>query len=214
VAVCGVVAALAILAPTGAQGAEIKFKLSVEFSGAVPPEGATPWLTATFDDHDTAGSVDLTLETTNLVDEEFVFEWLFNLDPTLDVEDLVFSAPTKTGAFTDPVIDLEENDFKADGDGYFDIEVMFDNSGGAADYFGPGVPMDKVEYTITGIPTLTANSFDFQSVEGGGAGTWPTAAHVGGIGSDDQGSGWVSTPEPASLSLLVLGAFAAMRRRR
>lgn len=38
--------------------------------------------------------------------------------------------------------------------------------------------------TSTGIPTLTANSFDFLGEQDGGQGSFPTAAHVGGIGPD------------------------------
>jgi hypothetical protein len=189
----------------------ITFALSYEFSGATPPEGLAPWLTATFDDHDTPGSVDLTLATTNLTDNEFVFEWLFNLDPQLDVSALVFSAPAATGEFADPTLNLAVDAFQGDGDGFFDIQVDFDHSGGAPTRFGVG---DAAEYSITGISTLTAGSFDFLSAPGGGAGPFPTAAHVGGIGPDDGDSGWISVPEPATLDVLALGGLALLRRRR
>lgn len=194
-----------------AQAALTTFALSYEFSGATPPEGMAPWLTATFDDHDTPGSVDLTLETTNLTDNEFAFELLFNLDPELDASALVFSAPVKTGEFADPTIDLGMNSFPGDGGGYFDIRVDFDNSNGPSTRFGVG---DAVEYTITGISTLTTDSFDFLSAPHGGHGTHATAAHIGGIGPDDGDSGWISVPEPGTLIVLVLGGLALLRRRR
>lgn len=194
-----------------AQAALTTFALSYEFSGATPPEGMAPWLTATFDDHDTPGSVDLTLETTNLTDNEFAFELLFNLDPELDASALVFSAPVKTGEFADPTIDLGMNSFPGDGGGYFDIRVDFDNSNGPSTRFGVG---DAVEYTITGISTLTTDSFDSLSAPHGGHGTHAVAAHVGGIGPDDGDSGWISVPEPGTLIVLVLGGLALLRRRR
>ncbi len=199
------------LVAASAQASVITFALSYEFSGATPPEGLAPWLTATFDDRDAPGSVDLTLVTTNLTDNEFVFEWLFNLDPELDVSALVFSAPVKINEFADPTIDLGVDGFPGDGGGYYDVRVDFDNSGGASTRFGVG---DAVEYSITGIPTLTADSFDFLGAPHGGNGTYPTAAHVGGIGPDDGDSGWISVPEPATLGTLALGGLALLRRRR
>ncbi|HUU82384.1 MAG TPA: PEP-CTERM sorting domain-containing protein [Phycisphaerae bacterium] len=189
----------------------VTFPASYEFSGACPPEGPTPWLTATFDDEGTPGSVDLLLDTTNLIDNEFVFEWLFNLDPDLNLSALVFSAPIKTGTFTDPTINTGVDTYMANGDGFFDIQIDFDSTDGSAKRFGVG---DAVQYTITGIPTLTANSFNFLSAMDGGSGEFPTAAHVGGIGSTDDQSGWVSVPEPAALPILAVGALALLRRKR
>lgn len=208
-------AALAVLAliSSGAQAEVLTFELVYEFSEGVPPEGPPPWLTATLSDdaYDTPGSVDLTLDVTNLTGSEFVFEWLFNLDPALDPNALIFSEPIKTGAFEDPTINTGENAFIADGDGLFDIQVEFYTSDGPSKRFGAG---DAVQYTITGIPTLTASSFDFLSEQdGGGQGLYPTAAKVGGIGSHND-SGWISVPEPTTLSLLLVAGLALMRRRR
>jgi hypothetical protein len=204
-------AAVLALVVASAYGSLTTFELSYEFSGATPPEGMAPWLTATFDDHDTPGSVDLTLVSTNLTDAEFVFEWLFNLNPELDASALVFSALIKTGEFADPTIDLGMNSFPGDGGGYFDIRVDFENSNGPSTRFGVG---DAAEYTITGISTLTADSFDSLSAPHGGNGTHSTAAHVGGIGPDDGDSGWISVPEPATLVVLALGSLALLRCRR
>ena len=205
------VAACAILAALGApaSGSTVSYDLSVEFSGAAPPEGSAPWLKATFDDGGSPGSVSLTLTATNLTGDEFVGSWMFNLDPTLQPTDLQFSAPVKTGTFSDPPIGLSSNGFTADGDGDYDIEFDFVEGGGANDRFGVG---EAAEYTITGIAGLTADSFDFLSFPHGGQGPFHTAAHVQGIGED---SGWVTTvPGPASLSLLAVGAIALARRRR
>jgi hypothetical protein len=208
--------AIAVLAISASAEADVlTFDLSIEFSGAFPPEDSPPWLTATFDDGGSAGSVDLTLQTTNLTDAEFVHEWTFNLDPSLDPTDLVFSAPVKTGAFDDPTISTAVDNFKADGDGYFDIELAFSQqNGSSAHRFGVG---DGVQYTITGISTLTVHSFNFGSAPGGGAGEYPTAAHVGGIGVDDEDSGWIATPEPAAIVLLSMAGvgllFAGWRKQ-
>lgn len=195
----------------GLQASVVSYDLSMEFSGATPPAGAAPWLNATFDDGGSAGSVDLTLTAVNLVGSEFVDVWLFNLDPALNPTLLVFSAPSKTGSFTDPTISQSVDAFKADGDGWFDIEIDFASGGGAATRFGPG---EDVSYTITGIGSLTADSFDFLSSLGGGHGPFPTAAHVQGIGQTGADSGWITVPEPTSLALLSIGAIASLRRRR
>jgi hypothetical protein len=71
--------------------------------------------------------------------------------------------------------------------------------------------------SITGIPTLTADSFDFLST-GGGNGAFPFAAHVQSINDGD--SGWVTgaggtvIPEPVTMTLAGAGALALLRRRR
>ncbi len=192
-----------------ASGAVVSFDLSTEFSGATPPVGASPWLNATFDDEGSSGSVILTLTTTNLTDTEFVSEWMFNLDPGLDPADLDFSSPTTTGGFDDPGIGKVADAFKADGAGYFDIKMNFATGGGLDARFGVG---DAVEYTITGIDSLTAGSFDFLCTPAG-HGPFPTAAHVQGIGGDED-SGWTTAPEPASAVLLLSGGVLAIFRRR
>ena len=204
-------AIVSLLIPASAQATVIKYTLCMEFSGAVPPEGAAPWLTATFDDGGTPGSVGLALEATNLTDNEFVFQWLFNFDPDLELDSLEFSTPTKTGSFTDPKINTGVNAFRADGDGFFDIMVAFDNSDGVGKRFGMG---DAVAYTITSTDPITADSFDFFSEMGGGQGMYATAAHIGGIGPFDADSGWISTPEPASLFVLALGGLLWLGRKR
>ncbi len=201
----------------------------VEFSGGAAPTGTPPWLTMIFNDHGGAGSVTVTLVNTNLTGDEFVGKWYLNLDPTLSPAALVFSAPTKIGDFTDPVISQGTDAFKADGDGYYDVSLAFDQAGGpapSATRFDAG---ESVRFTVTGIPSLNAYSFDALSAPGGMQGVYTGAAHVQGIGMGsplsllNEGdpsllSGWVGfgppiIPEPATMSLLALAGFALIRRR-
>ncbi len=195
------------LVASGAQAGIIEYPLSIEFSGATPPVGSAPWLTATFDDGGAPGSVTLTLEATNLTGGEYVAKWFFNLDPALNVASLLFSVPVITGTMDDPVINLGTDAHKANGDGFFDIFLNFSNVEDADKRFGPG---ESLEFIITGIGTLTAASFDFLSVLSPADGL-PTAAHVQGIG---EFSGWITVPEPSSLALLAMGVFWSCRRRR
>ena len=195
---------------TSTHAAILTFDHNFEFSGGSQPSGAAPWLRATFDDGGGSGSVTLTFTGLNLVNQEFVRFTYFNLDPAINPASLSFSTPTKVGAFSDPTIATGTNAFQADGDGLYDIRIEFDNSP-PANQFGPG---EAVTYTITA-PGLTANSFNFLSAPAGGSGPFPTAAHVQGIGSSGQFSGWTTqVPEPASLGLTALGALAGLRRRR
>lgn len=194
--------------------AAIVYEINTEFSGATAPEATPPpgWLTATFEEGAAPGTVDLTLEATNLTDMEFVFSWLFNFDPTLDLYALSFSEPTKTGDFTSPTILIDTDSYQADGDGFFDIKFDFDGNAGQGLRFGAG---EKAEYTISysGAGSITPSSFDFVSYPDGGEGEYETAAHIGGIGPSDILSGWNTVPEPTTFMLLVLGGLAIVRRR-
>ncbi len=189
----------------------ISLRAGFAFSGA-PPAGPVPWLTATFDDQGSAGSVNMTLNAANLTGEEFVTGWYLNLDPALGPSSLTFSMPTKVGAFDIPTISLGADSFKADGDGRYDILLAFPTPDGSDARFTAG---DALTYTITGIPSLIASSFDFPSAPAGGLGPYPMAVHVQGIGVNAEESGWATVPEPATMaSLAPLAVLALMARRR
>lgn len=190
-----------------------------ELPDGYPPNGEKPWLTATFDDGGTPGSVTMEIDLNNLIAPEFIGAAMFNLDPALDPTSLSFGQPTKTGSFLDPTINTGINAFAAAGAFGFDIQFDFHLTGSelAEDRFGAG---ESLIIEITG-DSLTAGSFDFLNESGApskSVGPFIAAAHVQGIGELDELSGWVTVPEPSAtgylLSLTGLALFATAWRRR
>ena len=216
-ATLAVAVAVSLVLAGAARGGVITFGLTEEFSGATPPEGTVPpaWLTVTIDDGAdvTDGIVTLTLAATNLTGSEKVKEWCLNLDPFFSPTNLVFSSPVKTGTFKDPTISKGTDAYQADGDGLYDIQFAFDQTGNTAKNFGAG---ESIGYTVTlsSGGTLTASSFDFLSTPAGGQGPYHTAAHVQSIGAGED-SGWITAPEPATLGVLATGTvFCLLAARR
>jgi len=213
--------------PAGSANASIIMELDIEFSGGTDPAGATPWLTATFDDSVGPG-VRLTMDASGLVDVEFASEWSFNLDPALTPADLVFTAVNNADSVPNS-ISTGVDAFQADGDGKFDILFDFPPPPGAfAAKFTTGETV-VYDITYTGLGTFDENSFDFFSAPGGGQGTFRAAAHVQGIGPTGEDSGWIGDdgggpgngepiiPEAASLivwSVLISCSGMAIARRR
>lgn len=200
----------------------VTHELDYEFSGATAPAGSTPWLEATFDDSfGGANTVRLTMEAVNLVGTEYVSEWLFNFDPTLDPTQLTFAVVDNSDSVPNS-ISTGVNAFAADGDGYFDVRFVFPPPPGT--FPQKFTAAEEVIYDITYVAPISASSFDFFSAPGGGAGTYKSAAHVQGIGPTGDDSGWIgprdgAIPEPAGLivwSILagVVGVAVACRRRK
>src|SRR3989304_4714051 len=83
----------------------ITLNADTEISGGTSPVGVPPWLTASFNDNNSQGTVSLTLTATNLTGTEFVSGWYLNLDPSLDPTNLQFNnLAVSSGSFTNPSI--------------------------------------------------------------------------------------------------------------
>ena len=95
------------------------------------PGGGLPWLTRTLQDGFQPNSVRLTFDAINLVGNEFVSAWYFNLNPDLNPTTLSFSLVSNPTALTVSSIGAGSNTFKAGSGGYYDLLVDFPTPPGA-----------------------------------------------------------------------------------
>lgn len=195
----------------------VALPLNFEFSGGTPPEGPTPWVTVFFENGPSPGTVAITIDTSGLVDDEFIGVVYLNLTPDFEMASFTTTPGVKVGTFATPTITRSKDAYKADGDGYFDILIDFAQAD--ADRFGAG---EKYTFTVTGPATMTFMSFDAYSAPGGGHGPFLAAAHVQAIGSGGEDSGWIAPdgetpdpfPEPATILLLGVAAPMLLARRK
>jgi len=211
----GALVALVMGFVSGASAATTTFGLDFEFSGAFAPASATtPWVTIVLDDSfGDANTVRLTVEATNLTggtSGESINSFFLNFDPLLDASQLIFTA-IDVAASTPNSINTGTNAFQADGDGFFDIEFDMPPAPGNADFRLTGG--ETIIFDLVYTSAISASSFEFMSVMGGGAGTFSAAAHIQGINGND--SGWIGSPipEPGTALLLGLGVMGLGWRR-
>ena len=186
----------------------LTFELTVQYTddgtapGGLLADGA--WLTAIFSDN-TNGTVDLTLDASNLVDVEFTRRWYFNFDPTKDATLLVFSPGVGDAPDAASPIQTGEDAFRSGGDGMFDILFLWNPSNQIFDEDG----FWTTRIRRSDGADVFASDFDFLSLGGGESpeGLF-TAAHVQGIGVDGLDSGWVTIPAPGAVVLGGLGLGA------
>ena len=216
-----------IIAATSASATTFTYPLNFEYTEGTEPEGSPPWLVAEITDTGLpANTVMITMSAEGLTGAEFVSGWDFNWDLAGDSSifwDFVFQAEDSSSpAASGPAV--SKDSFKAGGDmgDGFDIYFEFPNPNNpASDRFGAG---ERAVYIVELLEEfnypeglLTASSFDFLNT----AGNFYTAAHVQGIGENNNLSGWIGAersiaaiPEPATIILIGTGLASLFCIRR
>jgi hypothetical protein len=193
-----------------ASASTVTFTLDVEFSGATPPAGSPPWLTATFVDVVT-GEVTLTMDASGLTGSEFVDDWFFNITDESLLGFLTFNY--QGGSSSGPAANTIGQSADSFGEPAKEFDILFDfeqSNNPSLDRFGAG---EVVVYQILGTG-LTADMF--LALNEAGKGPFNSAAHVQGIGPTGDDSGKIGfVPIPGSVLLLAPGLvlLGALRRR-
>jgi hypothetical protein len=204
---------LLLAAPLG-RALDYDYRFNTTFSGN-GPIGPGPWVNASFHDV-TNGTVSLIISNNGLCGSEFLSGLYLNLNTNYSATSLSFQFVGGTAGVRPTNIWTGRDQFKADGDGKYDILLDFDAA--SAHRFAAG---DYLEYLITGIADLNVLDFQYLSAPAGGSGPFFAAAHVQSIGGGEL-SGWIRpteftrifpVPEPSAAALLGLGSVVYLRYR-
>jgi hypothetical protein len=200
--------------PTKLNASGILFQFNTPFPTDPSPAGSGPWVDAFFQNV-SPGTVLLTITNVGFASGEFVGGngnganggFFFNLNTNDNPVNLAFTLVSANGSFGQ-TISTGQNAFKADGDGYYDIQFDFSTHAFSVN--------SSMTYRITGITNLTAADFAYLSAVGGGGESGPfyAAAHIQGLSGGNStwlepGGGPVITrvPEPAPIALLAVSAI-------
>jgi hypothetical protein len=211
---CSAIAGIiALCASASVSAAVVTFEYDINF-GTGSVVGPSPWMTVTFDDGGSAGSVDLTIQLEASLGTGDINQLYFNLNPVLDATQLNFARTGGTGPTASNIdILLGTDAFQADGDGIYDIYMEFPPPPGQqAARFNAG---EFLTFQITGIASLTADDFNFLAEVGGSNGPFYSAAQA--IDVVNGESTWIAAvPVPAAVWLFgsALGALGWTARRR
>ncbi len=192
-----------ILSGASTHASTITFTNFVEFNGSVIAN-----VVATIEDTGT-NTVKITMDATNLSGSGKITDWYFNVSqPGLTASEFLI---TKAASPNDAVT-VSYDSLRAGGDGYFDIDFTFHNSGNTF------VAGEKSEWTVTHIG-LDASDFMGFSMPGpgpGNPGPYYSALKFEDFFGSKTDPGPATAPEPATMFLLgsgLLGLAGYVRRK-
>lgn len=202
------IAVLALLGASAAQATVVTHNYDQSFGAAPPQSGGPPYATAVFDDEGSTGTVTATLSVfgDGVAD---VTGWYFNVsDESLLTGDLTITQGS--GEQNDGISIGPADAYKADGDGFYDILIVWDNN-----TFTNG---ETAVFNITGTG-ITAATFDVFGSPGGPGNPGPylsvTRWQSTGGGDDSDWIGAVPIPAAAWLfGSALLGMVGIGVRRK
>jgi hypothetical protein len=217
----GLILGTGLLAAGPAVADTLTFNLDTVFNP--PVAGTAPYVVAKFESA-TPGIVTLTLSAPGLTPGEFVGSFYFNVPGDLgDAANLNAASFSVEGDALKGGSAVDYVHQKADGDGYYDVRVDFDNGA-----IRNGSPQTVTLKGADAFAAMNASWFNYQGESGGGAYTGPfyVAAHIQNVPPNDC-SGWLSSdgpqggevpgvplPATSAACLTLLGIVAARRGRR